>query len=235
MTRPPLPPRREGRPPGPRPLALLHTAAAHIATFDALAAALAPEVPLRHAVAPELLAEAMAAGGVSPDLAARLRARLLDEAATAGAVLCTCSTLGPAAEAANDGSPAPILRLDRAMAERAAAAGDTVLVVACLASTLEPTTALLAEAAAAAGRRVALRSLLLAEAWPLFQSGDRAGFQAAIAAAARREAGDADCIVLAQASMAPAADLLADLGRPVLASPRLGFLAAVAAWRAAIL
>jgi hypothetical protein len=44
-----------------------------------------------------------------------------------------------------------------------------------------------------------------------------------------------DAVVLAQASMAPAAALLADQPVPVLASPRLGLEAAVAAWRGAAL
>jgi Asp/Glu/hydantoin racemase len=42
----------------------------------------------------------------------------------------------------------------------------------------------------------------------------------AIAARAREAATVSDVIVLAQASMAPAADLLADLPIPVLSSPR---------------
>jgi hypothetical protein len=43
--------------------------------------------------------------------------------------------------------------------------------------------------------------------------------------------GGSDAIILAQASMAPAADRLGDLGIPVLSSPRLGAEAAVAVWR----
>jgi hypothetical protein len=63
------------------------------------------------------------------------------------------------------------------------------------------------------------------DAWPLFEAGDQAGYLARIAGHARTL--DADVIVLAQASMASATELLDDLRIPVLSSPRLGVLRAV--------
>jgi Asp/Glu/hydantoin racemase len=49
-----------------------------------------------------------------------------------------------------------------------------------------------------------------------------------------QEKGDADVVVLAQASMAGAAtDAERRIGLPVLTSPRLGVTAAIAAWRRA--
>jgi len=47
----------------------------------------------------------------------------------------------------------------------------------------------------------------------------------------REGAAGFDCIVLAQASMAGAADLLQGLPIPVLSSPRIGMEAAVTAYR----
>src|SRR3546814_9384846 len=46
--------------------AFLHTAESNIDAFGALMAEMAPDVPVRHVVAAELLAEAMQEGGIGP-------------------------------------------------------------------------------------------------------------------------------------------------------------------------
>jgi hypothetical protein len=115
------------------------------------------------------------------------------------------------------------------MAERAVALGNRILVAAALASTLAPTRALILDAARAADKQIELRDLLCKTAWVFFERGDLAGYAQAIAKALRPAAGTADVIVLAQASMAAAASLCADLGVPILSSPQLGLEAALAA------
>jgi Asp/Glu/hydantoin racemase len=87
-------------------------------------------------------------------------------------------------------------------------------VVATVASTLAPTRDLLRECSADAD--VELAPCL--DAWAFFEAGDLEGYRQAIAAHVRTL--DADVIVLAQASLVPAAELLADLPVPVLSSPR---------------
>jgi hypothetical protein len=148
-------------------------------------------------------------------------------------VLCTCSTIGGCAEELGRTADAPVLRVDRAMAERAIALGPRILVAAALASTLKPTRALLLDAAARAGKAVQLSELLCDAAWERFERGDQPGYLAAIAERLRAAAVSADAIVLAQASMAGAADLCADLPIPILSSPRLGLEAALRAYYAA--
>ncbi|MFJ5679408.1 aspartate/glutamate racemase family protein [Streptomyces sp. NPDC093097] len=213
-------------------LALLHTSPVHVPVFDALRDADAPGLPLRHLVRPELLAGARESG---PDGVAEEVAEALGEAARAGAraVLCTCSTLGPVAEAAGPAAGLPVLRVDRPMAAAAVAAGPRIAVLAALESTLAPTTELIAEEARRAGRPARVHQVLVPGAWERFEAGDRAGYLAAVADAARRErdSGRADVLVLAQASMAPAAEHLPADGRPgrevpVLSSPRSGLRAA---------
>jgi hypothetical protein len=145
-------------------------------------------------------------------------------------VLCTCSTIGGCAEEIGRSAGAPVLRVDRAMAERAVELGPRILVAAALASTLEPTRALLLDAAARAGKTVRIGEVLCDSAWPHFERGDHAGYFAAIAECLRGVASDADVIVLAQASMAGAAALCADLPVPILSSPRLGLEAAIRAY-----
>jgi Asp/Glu/hydantoin racemase len=216
-----------------KPLVLWHTTESNREVFAALLRELAPDVPLLHRVRVDLL-DAAQPRGLTPAIRREVALDILEMADTAGAsvVLCTCSTLGPGAESAADLTDAAVLRVDRPMVERALDHGHRIVVAAALASTLGPTRALLERAARDRAVTPEVRELLVADAWPLFAAGDRAGYAARIAEVLRREAGDADAVILAQASMAGAADLLADLGVPVLASPRLGAEAAVAAWRA---
>jgi hypothetical protein len=209
-------------------LALLHTAATQTVAFEACLASIAPDVRARHQVDASLLAEARAAGGIPPALRVRLRdtiAALFDEGARV--VVCTCSTLGGCAEEIGAELRAPVLRIDRPMAERAIAAGSPILVVAALESTLAPTCELLRDTAKRQGRTPVLRTLLCDGAWPFFEAGERAAYHAEIAAAVRRGRGDARAAVLAQASMAGAEALCEDLGIPVLSSPRSGLEAAL--------
>jgi hypothetical protein len=84
-------------------------------------------------------------------------------------------------------------------------------------STLEATRALLEESAHGP---VTILPVPCLTAWPAFASGDLPAYARMVAEAAREAAPGVEVIVLAQASMTPAADLLAGLGIPVLTSPR---------------
>jgi hypothetical protein len=214
-------------------LTLLHTAPVHIDTFDRLVAEIDPSIPVRHIVDESLLHDARAAGTITPDLARRIHTRVREAAADAAVVLCTCSTIGGSAEEAGGQSAATVLRVDRPMAERAVALGSRIVVAAALASTLGPTTELLYDEAQRANKEIEISEVLCASAWPKFEQGDHAGYAQAIAACLHSTPELGDVIVLAQASMAPAAALCADLGVPILSSPRIGMEAAVAAFRAA--
>ncbi|NRF71788.1 Asp/Glu/hydantoin racemase [Aquincola sp. S2] len=204
-------------------LVFLHTAPMHVATFSALLAEVAPQCEAEHVVDESLLADAQRVGADDPALVARVQAAMTDAAERgAAAVVCTCSTIGGIAERTPTGGRFVALRIDRAMADRAASGGPRVLVVAAVQSTLEPTSALLRESAAALDRAIEIRTVLAEGAWARFVAGDRAGYLDTVVRCVREAVGDADVIVLAQASMAPAAEALQDLGVDVLSSPRLG-------------
>jgi hypothetical protein len=198
-------------------IAFLHTSPVHVATFDALVRELAPGLRVAHMVREDLLADAQAEGLDSPALIARVHAALGE--ADARVVACTCSTLGGIAEATD--AAFQVTRIDRAMADEAVRGGGTVLLVAALRSTLAPTTALLQSSAKRLGVAIAIEPLLVEEAWPHFQAG-RQGEYARLIAEAVARAPATDSVVLAQASMAPAAELLAARGIRALTSPRLG-------------
>ncbi len=187
-------------------LTLFHTAEIHVATFDTLA----PNSELDHVVRPDWLARAQ--NGISADLQDEIIQAINK---ITGQALCTCTTLGPVAEAAG------AIRIDWPMMQKAAEIGGPVLLVYCLESTRLPSTDLLERAFAETGASSELRSLPLTDLWPLFSGGDTAAFHKEIAsciAAALTQAPDISCVVLAQASMAGAARLV-DTHVPVLTSP----------------
>ncbi|KOU34093.1 aspartate/glutamate racemase family protein [Streptomyces sp. WM6378] len=204
-------------------LALLHTSPAHVPVFDALRDEDAPDLELRHLVHEQLLSRARELG---PDaVTADVEAALAEAVAQgAGAVLCTCSTIGGIAEAAAAPLGIPVLRVDRPMAAAAVAQGDRIAVVATVASTLEPTADLIREEAG--DRPLTLRTVLAEDAWQHFESGDADAYFAQIAATVDALT-DVDVVVLAQASMAPAA-ARTTIEVPVLSSPRPGLRAAAA-------
>ncbi|NVK16959.1 MAG: hypothetical protein HWE35_22535 [Rhodobacteraceae bacterium] len=203
-------------------LTLLHTAEAHVETFRALALLLAPGADLDQQVHADWLERAQS--GIDAALNAEIAETI--EAAD-GPVLCTCTTLGPAAEKAG------ATRIDWPMMQEAARTGGPVLMAYCLESTAGPSEALLRRAFGPSDP--ALTCLDLGQHWPLFEAADSAGFAAAIAedVAEALAAMDFACVVLAQASMAGAAELLRKRTRvPVLASPEIAVRALLAEHKA---
>ncbi len=192
-------------------LTLIHTADVHCARFDRLRDRIAPGVPLRHVVRADWLARAQ--DGIDAALEDEITQAI---AGAGGAVLCTCTTLGPVAEAAG------ALRVDWPMMRAAAAAKGPVLMAYCLHSTYAPSLALLERALAEGGVVRKVYPLALPQYWPLFEAGQADAFDAVIATEIRAAVdaqGDVAAVVLAQASMDGAAARLADLRIPVLSSP----------------
>ncbi|MEV6685633.1 arylsulfatase [Streptomyces sp. NPDC051130] len=199
-------------------LTLLHTSPVHVPVFDALRDRDHPGAVLWHLVVPELLERARTHGPASA--APGLREVL---AGAEGPVLVTCSTIAGVAESLAPAVGRPVLRVDRPMAAAAVRTGPRIVVLAAVGSTLAPTLELLEQEAA--GRDVTVRTHLVAGAWERFEAGDTHGYLGLVARAAD-EAADADVILLAQASMAGAADL-ARTAVPVLSSPSTGLAAAL--------
>jgi hypothetical protein len=208
-------------------IACLHTAESNIAIFDAALRELAlGAVALRHHLRADLLAAAERAGGLTAAVADETADVLGKMCSGADAVLLTCSTLGPAADAAANGASGPVLRVDAALARQAAKDGGKVVVLCAVTTTLEPTRLLFEDAARATGAEIVVR--LVPGAWDLFKAGDRDGYLALIAQAADDAFGEgARQVALAQASMAPAASLTSSARRP-LSSPTAGLAAVIA-------
>ncbi len=214
-------------------LAFLHTSERHVSTFGSLVREIDPSLSLHHEVRADLLEAAR--GALTPAVMASVRDAVTSLfRAGARVVVCTCSTLGQAAESVAAPTGASVLRIDRPMAERAVTSGRRILVAGALASTLSPTVALLREIAAEQARALELVEVLCGAAWPHFEAGDLSAYISEIAGFIAPRALPGDTVLLAQASMAPAADALSHLDVTVLSSPRLGVEAAVARYRALV-
>ncbi|MFE6237398.1 aspartate/glutamate racemase family protein [Cellulosimicrobium sp. NPDC057862] len=189
----------------------------HVATFGGLVDEVAPGEGHVHRVDASLLDDARAGAPTGERVRAHVEALV---AAGSSVVVCTCSTLGPVAEEVG-GPGVPVVRVDRPLAEAAVRDGGRVAVVVALVSTLGPTTSLLADAARRAGTRVELEPVVCTDAWAPFEAGNLDAYHQGVADAVREVVARwvPDVVVLAQASMAPAAALLGDLHVPVLTSP----------------
>lgn len=213
-------------------LTFLHTAASHVPRFAALAAELAPDVQVRHAVHERLLEEASARGRVDEALEAELYGVFEALACEAGVILCTCSTLGAAAERYDGQFGARVLRVDRPLAQAAVVQGTKIAVVVALESTVGPTQRLLEEAAFSAGKVVRLETVYVPTAWEHFERGEMERYLLLLAEAVDEVALRSEVIVLAQASMMGAEGWM-KTRKPVLSSPRVGLEAALELLRAA--
>ena len=212
-------------------LAFLHTTPVLIDTFDRLVREADTELPVKHIVEEEFLTEAREKG-ISQDLDGRIQGRIgaaIEEGASV--VLCTCSTIGASAESTNDTADGVVVRVDRPMAEIAVEIGSRIIVAAALKSTLAPTRNLILEVASTRKKHIDLIEVLCDDAWSRLEEGDSEGYFNEIASELKERASEGDVIVLAQASMAGAANLCPEISIPILSSPEIGFQYALELWK----
>jgi Asp/Glu/hydantoin racemase len=205
-------------------LGLIHTSATLVPVFAQLCKAKLPQVETFNIVDDSLVRAIGARGSLTADIARRVAGYIASaEAGGADFVLVTCSSIGPAVEAAAPFAGVPVLRVDQPMADLAVKTGRRVGVIATLPTTLHPTADLVKRRATLAGQTIALTVRLCEGAFEALMSGDAAKHDAMVAAALKELAKQVDVIVLAQASMARVVDALPPADRlvPILASPAL--------------
>jgi Asp/Glu/hydantoin racemase len=203
-------------------LGIVHTVSQLAPVFGDLVGELLPDVEIV-VIADELLLKRTVRDGEVDELT---RQRLADHVSAltafgADAVLVTCSSVGDLVDDISADTAVPVIRVDRAMAERAVRMGSTVGVLATLPTTLAPTTRLIIAAAEEADRDVSVVPVLCEGAFDVLSRGDAAGHDRIIAESLDRLAAEVDVVVLAQASMARIAATRPAGGTPVLSSPRL--------------
>src|SRR5579862_1028812 len=208
----------------PKTLGLIHTSATLVPVFAQLCKDKLPNVEVFNIADDSIVKGIIAAGNLTPIIARRV-AGYLESAELAGAdyIMVTCSSIGPAVEAAAKLIGVPVLRVDQPMADKAVATGKRIGVIATLQTTLEPTADLILRRAAAAGKQIELISKLCEGAFEALMSGDPATHDAKVSAALKELSRQMDVVVLAQASMARVVETLKaeDKRVPILASPSI--------------
>ena len=203
-------------------LGLIHTSATLVPVFAELCAKYIPHVKTFNIVDDSLIKNTIACGELTADTSRRV-VNYAGSAQDAGAdyILFTCSSIGPAVEAAAGLSHVPVLRVDQPMADKAVQLGKKIGVVATLSTTLNPTSDLVRRRANAAGKEIELIPVLCEGAFEALMSGDAATHDQKVGDALKKLAKEVDVILLAQASMARVVDTLAEADKkvPILASP----------------
>jgi aspartate/glutamate racemase len=201
-------------------IGFLHTVSALAPRFDADLASTVPGATAVHVVDAELLATAIRSG-VDERVDAAVAEHIAHLAAEgADAVLVTCSSIGESVENAAAAASLPVVRVDAQLAVDAIAAagpGGRIVVLATLDATLGPTGRILERAAAEASEPPTVRAYVVPDAAAARAAGDTERHDRLVAEAVREAAAEADVIVLAQASMASAAEKVS-VAIPVLTS-----------------
>jgi len=195
-------------------IALVHALKHSIVPIEASFAKLWPEARLMNLLDDSLSADLARDGKLTDAMTERFLSigRYAASTGTDG-ILFTCSAFGPCIEAvAGERAPMPVLKPNEAMIEEAAKAGPKV----GLLSSFPPTLASMPREFPAS---IQLVPKLAEGAMAALDRGDRAEHDRLVVEASK-DLRDCDVIALAQYSMAPAAEKVAQAtGRPVLTTP----------------
>lgn len=204
---------------------VVHTVSGLVPVFETLLKQHLPGIAHFNVVDESLLKNTIRDGRLTPETRRRVLT-LLWSTFDAGAdtILVTCSSIGAAVDDAQAFCEKPVFRVDEGMANEAINLGTRIGVLATLATTLDPTRALIERHAARRGKAVTIDARICAGAFDALQRGDLAGHDEAVESELRRLAANVDVVVLAQASMARVAGLVPAgvLNARVLSSPELG-------------
>lgn len=210
-------------------LGLIHNSPMLAPVFNEIAARVMPDVRLLHFVDESTIKNTIAAGHLQKSTMRQV-IRLVGSSFDAGCdvALVTCSSIGKAVEMAAELYDQPVLRVDRAMAEKAVATGNRIGVVATLSTTLDPTADLVRRVAAEQGKHIEIVEHLCQGAFDAVMAGDGATHDRIVGEGLTDGMKGVDAIVLAQASMARVVAALPDgaVAAPVYSSPELGMLRA---------
>lgn len=207
-------------------LGLIHNSPMLAGVFNDIAARVMPaDVKLLHFVDESTIKNTIAAGHLQKSTMRQV-IRLVGSAFDAGCdvAMVTCSSIGKAVEMAAELYDQPVLRVDRAMAEKAVATGHRIGVVATLSTTLQPTADLVRRVAAEQGKAIELVEHLCEGAFQAVMAGDGVTHDRIVSEGLIQGMQGVDAIVLAQASMARVVASLPEgaVAAPVYSSPELG-------------
>jgi Asp/Glu/hydantoin racemase len=206
-------------------LAVIHTVAGLIPVFESLARLDLSGWATFNMLDESLLRITIREGNLSAATMRRLTGMVWSAVdAGADAVVVTCSSLGPAVEAARPLCPVPLFRIDEGMAIEAVETSQRIGVLATLRTTLDPTADLIRRTAARLGHDCVIISVLCEGAFERLSQGDTEGHDRIVSQSLRDLAPQVDVLLLAQASMARVLPSVRDaIGAvPILTSPEIG-------------
>jgi phosphoheptose isomerase len=163
--------------------------------------------PLYNLLDESLLPELNAPGAGDAAVRGRLRSLVLSAASLRpSAVMSACSSIGSLMEELRPLVSFPLLRIDEPMITTAVQSGGSIGIIASHSSSLEPTADLLRRKAEELGMRPEVQTCLIEEAGALLSAGDSAGYDRLVAEAISAMLERCSVVVLAQVSMARAAE-----------------------------
>lgn len=205
-------------------VAAFYTAQSLVAPCSEAFSELLPDSRLINFVDDAFISDVIRNRGMSPELGRRML-HSFEAAELAGAdyIFSTCSSIGDYIESARSVIGIPIVRIDAAMVIRAVSEASRIAVLATLETTLGPTLRLVKNHADKLGRTVQLVDGLAEGAFKALQAGDIDTHNRLILETAKKVNGGADLFLLAQGSMSPMEQPLAEAtGKPILTSLRSG-------------
>lgn len=204
-------------------IAMLHTSSATLAMMQQLIADIMPEVEVMHLVEESMIKQVMKAGGVTPNIAARIADYVhIAEKADCDIFITACSSIGTAVEQCQFLTPLQLARIDSAMVKEAIEKGERIAVLATLATTLKPTLDYVQRKIQKSGKPRAVTPILMEEAFHALLAGEMDTHDRIVADGLKTAFSQADVVMLAQASMARVLQQLPTPPVPVLTSPESG-------------
>ena len=201
-------------------IAFIHATRVAIDPIDSAARAIWPEAETISILDEGLSVDRAATRNLTPDLSRRINdLAQYAAAAHADAVLFTCSAFGSAIEAADAAAAIPVMKPNEAMFDAAFGYGDRIAMIYTFRPAAQGLEEEFATTASKRGRAARLVSYFCDNALEAKRRGNDAEHDRLIADTAA-DIQDADVILLAQFSMARAADLVRlATSLPVLTSP----------------
>ncbi|MBZ7659107.1 aspartate/glutamate racemase family protein [Klebsiella grimontii] len=204
-------------------IAMLHTSSATLAMMQQLIADIMPEVEVMHLVEESMIKQVMKAGGVTPNIAARIADYVhIAEKADCDIFITACSSIGTAVEQCQFLTPLQLARIDSAMVKEAIEKGERIAVLATVATTLKPTLDYVQRKIQKSGKPRAVTPILMEEAFHAMLAGEMDTHDRIVADGLKTAFSQADVVMLAQASMARVLQQLPTPPVPVLTSPESG-------------
>ena len=202
----------------------IHTMPHLIETFNLLGAEILPGVQFLHVLDEVMLKRVRKNGGADTREIEWLKFQVENaEEIQASAVLVTCTILSACVDEIRPAVNIPMIKIDEVLVERAVEIGEKIGVIVTNPDTLEPSTQLVLEHAAAVGKQMRVEPRVVDVAFDAVRNGDMQTHDRLVRQAINDLAPNVDVIILAQASMARVLDVEGGLDCPVpiLSSPYL--------------